>query len=200
MPDENSAPAPASFVAERPIVFDKTNNEGHVTLRATDDYWVHDVRVLGLEDTQYRVKVAGLPLEGRPRIPILHGQTVKVTIAEPTSAHAQIQVWYRPLLDRSPSAPVPFVPGGAQPRAGETPAADAMRCPKCGAGVKWSCGAGAEGGHAECQDGRMVSRRFPGRGEPCSWSGARVIRVGDDVVPDPTDPRWGPRGTELALP
>lgn len=71
------------------------------------------------------------------------------------------------------------------------PAASEARCPWCGATVKWWCGGGPRGrGMADCQDGRKVSRRLPGVGEPCDWPGARVVRRGDDVVPDETDLRW----------
>lgn len=82
--------------------------------------------------------------------------------------------------------------GAGEGTRGRRREASRMYCPLCGAEVKWSCGASSTTGTAECQDGRTVSRRFPGQGEPCLWRGARVIRVGDDVVPDPADARWAP--------
>jgi hypothetical protein len=51
---------------------------------------------------------------------------------------------------------------------------DAPRCPLCGVQVKWSCS--GDSGHAYCQDGTRVSRRFPGFGPPCPWAGSRVVR------------------------
>ena len=58
-------------------------------------------------------------------------------------------------------------------------------CPECGVTLKWSCGTGKyPTGRAECQDGRRVSRRWPGTGEPCSWGGARTVRVEGEVFVD----------------
>lgn len=67
------------------------------------------------------------------------------------------------------------------------------KCPLCGASVKWSC-SGEDGGRgmAYCQDGRMVSRRYPGiLKTPCSWPGAAVVRLcNGHVCPDRNDNRW----------
>lgn len=56
-----------------------------------------------------------------------------------------------------------------------------VRCPLCGAEVKWACGSRMSvrpGGHADCQDGGKVSRRFPGKlRAPCPWAGAPVFRL-----------------------
>lgn len=51
-----------------------------------------------------------------------------------------------------------------------------LHCPLCGAPVKWSCN--YESGRADCQDGRKVSQRWPGAGDPCPWPGARIVRLG----------------------
>jgi len=64
-----------------------------------------------------------------------------------------------------------------------------LRCPVCNAGVKWTCQ--EDTGIAHCQDGRRVSRRLPGEGEPCLWPGGRIVRAGRRrVVPDHNDPNW----------
>lgn len=58
----------------------------------------------------------------------------------------------------------------------------ALRCPICGAGVKWSC---TDTGSADCQDGGNVSRRLPGgKGPPCRWAGTPLRRVDGAVVTD----------------
>lgn len=160
-----------TFTVSCPVVVG-SDNVGRANILATSSYWIHNVRVLddhGVAlpddpDRPWRIKVAGVPFTGGVR-PVLQGQTVALEIPEPRRDRVRIQVEFVMIL------------------------AD-MCCPLCGAEVKWSCGASSTTGTAECQDGRTVSRRLPGRGEPCLWRGARVIRVGDDVVPDPTDPRW----------
>lgn len=60
---------------------------------------------------------------------------------------------------------------------------DALRCPTCGGQVKWYCNGGNGGeGRADCQDGRRVSRRLPGVGEPCGWGGCKVFRSTNGAV------------------
>lgn len=57
------------------------------------------------------------------------------------------------------------------------PVAD-LRCPLCGGTIKWTCGSGAyTAGHADCERGRNVSRRYPeGDYESCLWKGTRLVR------------------------
>lgn len=82
------------------------------------------------------------------------------------------------------SVPQDCAPASAgDPRlAGRRPWSELL-CPLCGLPVKWSCSSGPDGtGRAECQDGRRVSRRWPGTAEPCEWQGARIRRTGPDGV------------------
>lgn len=68
--------------------------------------------------------------------------------------------------------------------------ASALRCPRCGSTVKWSCAAGRYfTGRADCENGRQVSRRIRPTPEPCDWPGTRVVRLplGGVVAPNPKE-------------
>lgn len=67
------------------------------------------------------------------------------------------------------------------PREGAVQASD-VRCPLCGATVKWSCHTGVATGKVDCQNGLMVSRRLPNKGAACMWAGTVCYRVKDETV------------------
>ena len=59
---------------------------------------------------------------------------------------------------------------------------DKLRCPLCGATVKWSCGTtDYPTGRAHCEMGGNVSRRV-GSGPVCMWRGTKLVRVAGEVV------------------
>lgn len=60
---------------------------------------------------------------------------------------------------------------------------DGLRCPVCGTSVKWSCGIGEHPtGRADCENGRMVSRRDKIGTPSCPWPGTPVVRLGARVL------------------
>lgn len=84
--------------------------------------------------------------------------------------------WVNPLVDVVRlRTPVPVARGAL----GLWPWTDwgDLVCPMCGIPCKWSMSTSANAGHADCQDGTRVSRRWPAiAAEPCEWAGAPIRR------------------------